>query len=63
MEKSHVDEIVSHVPGTFKKIAIVGFSPMPMWMGVVGSGRELRETCRGPSINKEGCLRERTLSP
>ncbi len=44
MEKNHVDEIVSHMQGTFKKVAIVGFGPLPMWMGVVGSRGESRET-------------------
>ena len=52
-----MDEIVSHMQGTFKKVAIMGFGPLPMWMGVVGSGREVREIYRGASINKEGCLR------
>ena len=40
MEKHHVDEIVSHMQGALKKVAIVGFGPLPMWMGVVGSRGE-----------------------
>lgn len=58
MEKNHVDEIMSHMQVASKKAAIVGFGPLPVRMGVVGSRSGSRETCRGPSINKEGCLSE-----
>ena len=61
--EEHVDEIMSRMQGTSKKAAIVGFGPLPMRMGVVGSRSGSRETYRGPRINKEGCLRTRILSP
>ncbi len=44
MEKNYVDEIMSHMQGTFKKAAIVGLGPLPMRMGVVGSRGGSRET-------------------
>jgi hypothetical protein len=58
MEKNHVDEIMSLMQVASKKAAIVGFGPLPMWMGVVGSRSGSREPCRCPRINKEGCLSE-----
>jgi hypothetical protein len=58
MEKNHVDEIMSHMQVASKKVAIVEFGPLPVRMGVVGSRSGSRETCRGPRINKEGCLSE-----
>jgi hypothetical protein len=57
MEKKYVDEIMSHMQVAFKKAAIVGFGPLPVRMGVVGSRSRSRETCRDLRINKEGCLK------
>jgi hypothetical protein len=58
MEKNHVDEIMSLMQDASKKAAIVGFGPLRVRMGVVGSRSGSREPCRGPRINKEGCLSE-----
>jgi hypothetical protein len=38
MEKNHVDEIMCRMQDTSKKAAIVGFDPLPVRMGVAGTG-------------------------
>jgi hypothetical protein len=53
-----VDEIMSHMQVASKKAPIMGFGPLPVRMGVVGSRSGSRKTSRGPRINKEGCLTE-----
>jgi hypothetical protein len=53
MEKNHVDEIMSHMQVASKQAALVGFGPLPMRMGVVGSRSGLREAYEVPALTKK----------
>jgi len=48
-----VDEIMSHMQIASKQAALVGFGPLPMRMGVVGSRSGLREAYEVPALTKK----------